>query len=67
MRPDTLSESALSRRYDALRAERIANVRYQATRSLTGNLIMLLIAIGLFVVHWKWLKRRVEVERTVAP
>ena len=57
---DTLSEAGLRRRYDALRAERIATGRFAAQRGLTSSFIMFFISVGLFIVHWRWLKRRVE-------
>jgi hypothetical protein len=36
----------------------IANVRFRSIRSLVGNLLLLVVAAVLFVIHWRWLKRR---------
>ncbi|MFN2529416.1 MAG: hypothetical protein ABR584_11955 [Candidatus Baltobacteraceae bacterium] len=54
----SVSDAALRARYEALRADRLDNVRYEATRSMTAAIVMLLIAAGLFVFHWRWLRTR---------
>ncbi len=58
--PDTLSDATLRVRFEALRADRIAQRSFRARKGLVKNLIMLLIAIGLFVTHWRWLKQLPE-------
>jgi hypothetical protein len=55
---DTLSDAELRRRYDAEREGVIGNVRFSATRSLVGNFLLIVLAAVLFVVHWRWLKKR---------
>jgi len=55
---DTLSDAELRRRYDAEREGVIGNTRFSATRSLVGNFLLILLAAVLFVVHWRWLKKR---------
>lgn len=57
---DTLSDAELRRRYDAERESVIGNVRFSATRSLVGNFLLILLAAVLFVVHWRWLKKRTD-------
>jgi len=57
---DTLSDAELRRRYDAEREGVIGNTRFTATRSLVGNFLLILLAAVLFVVHWRWLKKRTE-------
>ena len=57
-RPDTLPEPALRARYEALRADQIARVHFQAVRSITTSSLILVLAVVLFVVHWRWLRRR---------
>jgi len=52
------SEAVLRARYVALRADRLDNARYEAARSMTGAIVMLLIAAGLFGFHWRWLRTR---------
>lgn len=54
----TVSDAQLRARYEALRADRLDNVRYEASRSVTGAIVMLLIAAGLFGFHWRWLRTR---------
>jgi hypothetical protein len=57
---DTLSDAELRRRYDAEREGVIGNTRFTATRSLVGNFLLILLAAVLFVVHWRWLKKRTD-------
>jgi hypothetical protein len=51
------SDAELRRRYDALRADQMASNLYDARRSLVRNGILLALALGLFVTHWRWLRR----------
>jgi hypothetical protein len=57
---DTLSDAELRRRYDAEREGVIGNTRFVATRSLVGNFLLIVLAAVLFVVHWRWLKKRTD-------
>lgn len=63
----SLSEEELRRRYEALRDDRISTNRAAATRGLITSLITLALAAGLFVFHWRWLRRRVEVRPEAGP
>jgi hypothetical protein len=56
--PEPLAEEELRRRYEALRADRIARVEAAARRTLVTSGLALLIGVGLFVFHWRWLRRR---------
>ena len=55
---DTLSDAELRRLYDAERETAIGNARFRATRSLVGNLLLILLAGVLFAIHWRWLRQR---------
>jgi hypothetical protein len=55
---DTLSDVELRRLYDAERETAIGNSRFRATRSLVGNLLLILLAAVLFAIHWRWLRQR---------
>lgn len=55
--PDTASEPTLRARYDALVADQILSVRYETAKSMVTQGIFLLIAIGLFGYHWRWMRR----------
>jgi hypothetical protein len=55
--PDTASEETLRHRYDALVADQLATTVYRTTKTFVTSGLLLLIAIGLFVVHWRWLAR----------
>jgi hypothetical protein len=50
------SEAELRRRYTALREDQIAQSRFDAMRGIVASLLMLLIAAGLFIWHWRWLR-----------
>ena len=56
-RADTLSAATLHARYEAVRADRIARVRFQSWKALTTSGLLLVISVVLFVVHWRWMKR----------
>jgi hypothetical protein len=59
---DTASQATLHARYDALRADRIAQRRFAAQKGLVTDLSLLVIAVGLFFSHWRWLRRLPEPE-----
>jgi hypothetical protein len=52
------SEADLRKMYDAEREAAIGNARFHATRSLVGNLLLIVLAGTLFAVHWRWLRQR---------
>jgi len=54
----TSSDAELRKLYDAEREATIGNTRFRAIRSLVGNLLLIVLAGVLFVIHWRWLKRR---------
>ena len=58
--PDTASQATLRTRYEALRADRIAQRSFAAKKGLVTDLSLLVVAIGLFVSHWRWLRRLPE-------
>ena len=61
--PDTTSIETRRRRFEILRADRIETNRLQAWRRLVGSGLTLLLAIGLFAWHWRWLRMRAAEER----
>lgn len=50
------SDAQLRAQYEALRASRISSETFRTTKDLTVSGIMLLVAIILFVLHWRWLR-----------
>ena len=62
---DTLTTAELRERYETLRADRIERVRFGATQQLVKNGLLLLLAIGLFATHWRWVRAGVEGPRQV--
>jgi len=61
-RPDTMSDDMLRVRYEALRADRLSQRTFRATKQLITSLILLIVAAALFVTHWRWLRRAPAVE-----
>jgi uncharacterized membrane protein YidH (DUF202 family) len=53
---DSVPETVLRARYEVLRADRIQRVRFHAQRALAGSFLSLILAIALFVIHWRWLR-----------
>ena len=51
-------DSALRRRYTTLRADREDDVRGAARRELLQSTVLLVLAVLLFVTHWRWLRHR---------
>jgi hypothetical protein len=56
-RPDTLSDATLRVRYEAVKADRIAHVRFQSWKALTTSTLLLVISVVLFVMHWRWMRK----------
>jgi hypothetical protein len=42
--------------YEALRDDKIRSVRHQALRNVTGSALLVVLSIGLFLVHWRWVR-----------
>lgn len=63
---DSLSDADLRRLYEAEREQAIGNVKFRATRTLIGSGLFIVVALILFVVHWRWLRERDTVSPTVA-
>jgi len=63
-RVDTLSTAELRSRYEALRSERVAQVRQAGLSEVVTSGILIVLAAVLFGVHWRWLRAR---EREAAP
>ena len=57
-RPDTVSDTELHRLYEAEREQATGNVQFRAKRTLVGSGLLIIVAVILFVIHWRWLKER---------
>ena len=55
---DSSPQAELRRRYEALRADRVHQAEFRTHNEIVENLISLILATGLFVFHWRWLRRR---------
>ena len=54
---DTASVATLHARYEAVRSSRISHQVFRARKGLIGQLLLLIIAVGLFTTHWRWMRR----------
>lgn len=54
---DTASVETLRVRFEALRTSRISQQVFRARKGLIGQLLLLIIAVGLFATHWRWMRR----------
>jgi hypothetical protein len=54
---DAVSDSVLHARYEVLREDRIVQRSFRARKGLVTDTVLLLVAIGLFATHWRWLRR----------
>jgi hypothetical protein len=55
--PDTLTDAVLREKYNALVDDRISQVRFSTGKSLATSGLLTLLSIGLFAVHWWWVRR----------
>ena len=58
--PRTWTDEELRRMYEEEREDHADSVRFRAMRSLVSNLLMVVIASVLFVMHWRWLRPEPE-------
>jgi membrane protein implicated in regulation of membrane protease activity len=56
--PPVTPDSVLRARYEALRADRIDQTRFDAEKGLTTSGLLLILSIVLFALHWRWLRSR---------
>ena len=63
---DTLSDTELRRLYEAEREQAVGNVKFRAVRTLIGSGLLIIVALILFMVHWRWLRERDAVPATTA-
>ena len=64
---DTLTTAELRARYEALRADQLARVAFRTTQRLVKHALLVAIAVGLFIMHWRWLRTRDADDHPVTP
>ena len=52
-----VSDSSLRVEYDARVRDRLVTVRYETSKRLVTNVLLLAVAIVLFGLHWRWVRR----------
>ena len=62
---DTVPEPELRRRYEVLRADRIKRATYDAYKGMITSALTILLASGLFMLHWRWVRRNGALESQV--
>ena len=61
--PDTASVETLRARWQALREDQVARVRFDATRSLATSALSVVLSGLFFAFHWRWLRVQERLER----
>ena len=51
------TEGEIRQAFEDERLEQIGNVRFRAMRTLVTSTLLIIIASGLFFMHWRWLRR----------
>jgi hypothetical protein len=59
-RADTLTTAALRAEYQAVRADRIARTQFEATKRIVKNTLLVILAVVLFLWHWRWVRTQRE-------
>jgi len=55
---DSIPERELRKRYEVLRADKIRRGVFAARKAIITNTLSLLLALVLFALHWRWLRRQ---------
>ena len=50
------TDAELRKSYEALKADRLERNRFEARRSVVSQALLLVLALGLFFGHWRWLR-----------
>jgi hypothetical protein len=50
------SDSTLRRMYTTERQSRVAYAHWQSLKSIVTSALMIVIALILFIIHWRWLR-----------
>ena len=51
------TETELRQMFEDERMDQIGNVRFRSMRTLVTSVLMIIVASGLFLMHWRWLRR----------
>lgn len=52
-----MSDSELRQMFDDERIDQIGAVRFRSMKTLVSSILMIAVAIVLFFIHWRWLRR----------
>jgi hypothetical protein len=51
------SETELRQMFEDERLDQIGNVRFRSMKTLVSSVLLIIIAVVLFLIHWRWLRR----------
>jgi hypothetical protein len=51
------SETELRQMFEDERLDQIGNVRFRSMKTLVSSVLLIIIAVILFLIHWRWLRR----------
>jgi hypothetical protein len=51
------SETELRQMFEDERIDQIGNVRFRSMKTLVSSILLTIVAIVLFLIHWRWLRR----------
>lgn len=52
-----LSDTELRQMFEDERMDQIGAVRFRSMKTLVSSILMIVVAIVLFFIHWRWLRR----------
>ena len=50
-------ETELRQMFEDERLDQIGNVRFRSMKTLVSSVLLIIIAVVLFTIHWRWLRR----------
>ena len=56
------SDETLKNMYEDAKNHKIKRVQHQTTKSIIVNVILIVISIILFVIHWQWMRKIEKLE-----
>jgi len=52
-----MSDSEIRQMFEDERMDQIGAVRFRSMKTLVSSILMIAVAIVLFLIHWRWLRR----------
>jgi hypothetical protein len=58
----TPDETSMKAMYEAAKNDKIQKVNFDSRKSILISSIMILLALTLFITHWKWMQSRAKIQ-----